>query len=401
MAPTLRRRTVLTAALLTPLVAACGRAAAQAPPTSDPWAQFDEYLRGLADAGQFSGAVLVTADGKPLLQTAYGAADRATGEPITADTLFCVGSMGKMFTAVAVAQLVERGSLAFTDTVGQHLPGFPPEIADAVTLHQLLTHTSGMGDIFGDEPVTEQNQTVAALLDRIRSQPLQFTPGSSSAYSNAGFVTAGAIVEQVAGRPYADYVREHVFGPAGMPNTAVRSYRPAEVAGMAHPHALVGPDGRPLDDGPGRAAPPPGAQLRDIGDQVQSGSPAGGAISTVADMTAFARALTAHRLVGVELTDTLITAKDLPPQVAATPPPGATAGPHPRPRTGDKPPGYGYGFGVQQHNGVRIVGHNGGTPGYEANLDIYPDTGRTAVVLVNQDRVLPPVVERSQDLLTT
>jgi CubicO group peptidase (beta-lactamase class C family) len=283
----IRRRTVLAATLLAPLAAACGTAGAAAPPT-DPWADLDGQFRALAGQGRFSGAVRAVQGDRPLLDAGYGAADHAAGELITPGTRFCIGSMGKMFTAVAVGQLVERGALAFTDTLGRHLDGFPPAIADAVTLHQLLTHTSGMGDIFDGGPVTEENHTLAALLDHIRTAPLQFAPGSSFSYSNAGFVVLGAVVERVAGRPYAEHVRERVFGPAGMTATEVRSYRPADVAGMAHPYALFGLDGQPVAPGPGE--PPAGSQLRDVGAELKGGSPAGGAISTTADMVAFARA---------------------------------------------------------------------------------------------------------------
>jgi CubicO group peptidase (beta-lactamase class C family) len=389
---------MLTAALLAPLAAACGTAAGTpgAPPASDPWADLDGELRALADQGRFSGAVRAGQGDRALLDAGYGAADRAAGEPITPGTAFCIGSMGKMVTAVAVGQLVERGALAFTDTLGRHLDGFPAAIADTVTLHHLLTHTSGMGDIFDGGPVTEENHTIAALLDRIRTRPLQFAPGSTFGYSNAGFVVLGAVVERVAGRPYADHVREQVLDRAGMTATAVRSYRPADVAGMAHPYALVGSDGQPLGPAPGPAEPPAGSQLRDLGTELEGGSPAGGAISTTADMIAFARALTGHALLGAELTDTLLTGRvdvPVPPR-----PPQAGAGPAPAPRT---PPRYGYGFLEQRINGTRIVGHNGGTPGYEAQLDIYPDSGHAVVVLTNQDRTIRPAIERTEQLLTT
>jgi CubicO group peptidase (beta-lactamase class C family) len=392
--PMIRRRAVLTAALLAPLAAACTNAAAAAAPP-DPWADLDGQLRALTGQGRFSGAVLAVAGDRTLLDAGYGPADRAGGDPITRSTPFCIGSMGKMFTAVAVGQLVEHGALAFDDTLGRYLDGFPPEVADTVTLHQLLTHTSGMGDIFRrDEPVTEAGHTIAALLDGIRTAPLQFAPGTSYSYSNAGFVTLGAVVERAGGQPYADHVREHVFAPAGMPATGVRSYRPADVPGMAHPYALFGPDGRPVEGPPGPDGPPAGAQLRDIATELKGGSPAGGALSTAADMIAFARALTGHVLLGPQLTDTLTTGKVDVPVVTAP----AKGGPAKAPLT---PPRYGYGFLDQRRNGIRFFGHNGGTPGYEAQLDVYPDTGHAVVVLTNQDATLRPAVQRSEELLTT
>lgn len=109
---------------------------------------------------------------------------------------------------------------------------------------------------------------------RIRREPPRFAPGSSYSYSNAGFVVLGAIVERVAGQPYGGYTREHVFTPAGMRDTVVRSRRPVDVNGMAHPYALVGSDGRPLGPMPA-AEPSTGAESRDIGDRAQGASPAG------------------------------------------------------------------------------------------------------------------------------
>jgi CubicO group peptidase (beta-lactamase class C family) len=404
------RRAFVSGLLLTPLAAA-GCANAPAPPAAEPapapdeWDGYYQYLRQLTDSGGFSGAVLVTRDGRPLLEAGYGMADRAAGEANTPDTLFCIGSMGKMFTGVAVAQLVEQGRLSFEDPIGKHLAGFPSEIATTVTLHHLLTHTAGMGDIFRDEPITEENHTIAALMEHIVAEPLQFAPGSRYSYSNAGIVTLGALVEHVSGRPYVEHVRDRVFGPAGMVDTDVRTYRPADVPGMAHPHTLVGPDGLPVKAGPrggDRSAPPTGADLQDVGDQVKGGSPAGGAISTVADMAAFAQALLTHQLLGPAMTGTVLTGK-----VAiggSAPPPGAdpSAGAG-RQRKGPppgEPPKYAYCFVDRRRNGVRIVGHNGGTPGYEAELDIYPETGHAVVVLANQDHARTPAMQRSEEILT-
>jgi CubicO group peptidase (beta-lactamase class C family) len=404
------RRAFVSGLLLTPLAAAgCGNApappASELVPAPDEWIGYEQYLRQLTESGGFSGAVLVTRDGRTLLEAGYGIADRRTAEANTPDTLFCIGSMGKMFTGVAVAQLVEDGRLSFEDPIGKHLPGFPSEIATTVTVHHLLTHSAGMGDIFRDGPITEGNHTIAALMEHIVAEPLQFAPGSRYSYSNAGIVTLGALVEHLAGRPYVEHVRDRVFGPAGMVDTDVRTYRPADVAGMAHPHILVGPDGQPVKAGPrtgNRSAPPTGADLQDVGDQLKGGSPAGGAISTVADMAAFAQALLTHQLLGPTMTDTVLTGKVA--MGSSAPPPGADPSAddgrqRKRPRSGETPK-YAYCFVDRRMNGVRIVGHNGGTPGYEAELDIYPETGHAVVVLTNQDQAREPAMRRSEEILT-
>jgi len=269
--------------------------------------------------------------------------------------------MGKMFTGVAIAQLVERGELSFDDPVAARLPGF----AHPVTVHQLLTHTSGLGDVFARYRDTPPPDDLGQLVAEIQAEPLAFPPGAGFRYSNSGYVVLGAIIERVAGVPYADYVRRFILEPAGMRRTAVARCRPAEIGDMAIGY-LRAPDGT----------------LRGNGDRVQVGSPAGGAYSTVGDMAAFADALLAHRLLSAPLTETVLAGK----VVTDRPVPGEDR--------------YAYGFADQTINGVRIVGHNGGTPGYEAELNIYPDLGCTVVLLSNQDGVLLPALRRTQEILT-
>lgn len=247
------------------------------------------------------------------------------------------------------------------------MPGFPPEIADHVTVAQLLTHTSGMADVLQHSGPTPPPDTLAAQLAQIAKTPLSFAPGSSYAYSNSGFIVLGAVVEHASGIAYPTYVHEHVFTPAGMSDTEIRVYRPADIHGMAHGYELADSS----------------AALRDNSGDVQIGNPSGGAISTTADLASFARALTGHRLLDPAMTATMTTGKV----------------PIHRPG-GPAQDAYAYGFEDQRLNGTRIIGHNGGTPGYEGQLDVYPDTGTTVVILANQDRVLVPVIQRTEAMLT-
>jgi CubicO group peptidase (beta-lactamase class C family) len=347
------------------------------------WRAYGEYLKQRAAAGEFSGAILVAKDGRMLLEQGYGMADRERGVANTARTKFCIASMGKMFTAVAVAQLVGRGKASFTDTIGKYVSGFPPETADKVTVHHLLTHTSGLGDALRRGPGTEPPRTIAGLMAQIVKESLQFEPGSQFGYSNSGFIVLGALIERVTGQSYAHYVHEHIFEPTGMTGTAIRVYKPSEIPDMAHGYMRVGPDGRPLPPGPGQSSAGQPGTLRDNGDMPQIGNPSGGGYSTVLDMARFARALTGHKLLSPALTETVLAGK-----VDSRRPGGP-----PEDR-------YAYGFDDQKINGVRIVGHNGGTPGYEAQLDVYPDKGYTVVVLTNQDGAMVPAVRRSEEILT-
>jgi CubicO group peptidase (beta-lactamase class C family) len=294
--------------------------------------------------------------------------------------------MGKMFTAVAIAQLAERGTLSFDDTVGNYLAGFPPQIAGTVTIYQLLTHTSGMDDAAlmrrPDRP--QPPHTLAGLLERIITAPLQFAPGSRFGYSNDGFIVLGAIIQRVTGQDYADYVRGHIFQPAGMADTDIGVYKPSQIPGMKRGYMLVGQDGQPLPSGPSGSEQGAAAQSGTLrgNDEVRIGNPSGGAWSTVGDLLEFAQALTRHQLLGPALTDTVLAGK-----VDTN-------------RPGPAKDRYGYGFSDRRINGVRIVGHNGGSPGCEGQLDLYPDRGYTVVMLTNQDQVLTPVLRRTEDMLT-
>jgi CubicO group peptidase (beta-lactamase class C family) len=327
------------------------------------WQDYDDYLRQLTDNGQFSGVFAVIRNGERLADGAFGDANREHGIPNSADMKFCIASMGKMFTAVAIAQLVEAGKLAFDDTIGRYLSGFPAEIADTVTIEHLLTHTAGMGDAAlrrsPDQP--SPPTTLDGMMQRIIAAPLQFQPGTGFAYSNDDFIVLGAIIESVTGGSYADYLRTHVFEPAGMDDTDVATHCPAEDVSDAA-------QGYPSEPG----------DRRDMG---EIGNPSGGGYSTAPDMLRFADALMDHTLVGPDMTETVL------------------AGKVDTDRPGSERDQYAYGFNDRQVNGVRVVGHNGGSPGYEAQLDIYPDLGYAAVILANQGEAAAPAMRRLEDLL--
>lgn len=373
------RRAFVGGALLMVLATTGGpvtrAAAAAAVPSREDWRAFHAYLKELAAAGKFSGAVLVAKNGRPVLNNAYGMADKAGNEINTLQTRFCIGSMGKMITGVAVAQLVQRGKVSFQDTIGTYVKGFPNEIADTVTVHHLLTHTSGMGEVPGND---HAQTDVDVLMKEIVKQPLTSEPGTKMQYSNAGYIVLGAIIEQVGKHDYADYVRKHILTPARMHDTFLGPWTPAKVKRMAHPYALFDTNGQwvgmPTMDGT-----TPEGELRDLGDQPDGASPAGGAISTVGDMLKFAQALQGHRLLNAKLTRTVMEGK-----VQGL----------------NKDSKYAYGFSDELRNGVRVVGHNGGIPGYWSELDMLPTKGYTIVILTNQDLALFEPLRKARTLIT-
>ncbi|MDQ3062430.1 MAG: beta-lactamase family protein [Acidobacteriota bacterium] len=190
--------------------------------TDNTMRELETFLDKLSTEDKFSGAVLVAKNGVPIFKKAYCLANKNTNAANNTETKFNLGSMNKMFTSVAVAQLVERGKLSFDDPISKHLLNYPNKsVADKVTIHHLLTHTSGMGDYKNEKffEQIDQRKTIVDLLPFFANEPLAFEPGAKFQYSNAGFAVLGLIIEKLSGQNYFDYVRENIFKPAGMNNT--------------------------------------------------------------------------------------------------------------------------------------------------------------------------------------
>jgi CubicO group peptidase (beta-lactamase class C family) len=180
-----------------------------------------EYFQKAGGFG-FSGAVLVSQHGRVLLRDGYGWADVRKRIPITANSIFDIGSGVKAFTATAIMQLEEQGKLKTTDPITNYFPEVP-EDKKQITLHQLLTHTSGLNfDYFYDEATLEDRAIMRDREKYIRSvlnHPLAFKPGGGRLYSNTAFSLLAIIIENLSGESYENYVREHLFKPAGMTET--------------------------------------------------------------------------------------------------------------------------------------------------------------------------------------
>ncbi|MGO8959019.1 MAG: serine hydrolase domain-containing protein [Streptosporangiaceae bacterium] len=311
---------------------------------------------------RFSGAVFVARNGQVLFSRAYGLADRERGIPNTLQTRFRIGSMNKMFTAVAILQLVEAGKVELTAPLGDYLAGYPNrDVAVKVAIRHLLTHTGGTGDIFGPE-FEAHRQELRTLGDYVQlygDQGLQFEPGSRWQYSNYGFILLGAVIEKVTGQTYYDYVKAHIYQPAKMTATG------SQPEDQAIPDRSVG-----YMKPPGTAKPVPNTDTLPY-----RGTSAGGGYSTVEDLARFAWALLGHQLLRPDSTQLLITGK-------VEPAPGAR---------------YAYGFeDGRDAEGNGSVGHGGGAPGMNGDLRIYPKSGYIVVVLANMD---PPTAQGIADWL--
>lgn len=318
----------------------------------------EAYIEKRVAADKFSGAVLVAKDGVLIFKKAYGLASRAYNIPNRTDTKFNLGSMNKMFTAVAVAQLAEQGKLSFNDTIGKHLPDYPNKIvADKVTIHHLLTHTSGLSDYFNskfEDSSRAKFKTVQDYLPLFVNDSLKFEPGAKWQYSNAGFMVLGAIIEKVSGQNYFDYVREHIYKPAGMTNTDAYEMD-GDTPNLATGYTNRVPKGMPT----------PTQRKNNIFLHVFKGSPAGGGYSTVEDLLRFATALLGHKLLNAKSTDVILTGKTNTPR-------------------GENEK-YAYGFFEEIVNGQRQVGHGGAFSGINAELRMYPGNGYTVAVMSNYD----------------
>lgn len=301
-----------------------------------------------AAAGQFTGAVLVARGDWIVYQAAYGLADRAQGIPNTVDTRFNLASLDKMFTGVAIMQLVERGLLSVGTKVGDVLPDYPQRnTAAQVTIHQLLTHTSGLGDYFGSPLLPDGLPGLDGLDDYFAlfaDEPLGFAPGSATRYSNSGFIVLGLIVERITGMSYYDYVRRNVFLPAGMTSTGSfaqdEDFLPRAIGYTTIDETDASSDNWPL--------------------LPHRGSSAGGGYSTVGDLFRFSRALLEHRLLSVATTELALAGK------AAT---------------GNPEMVFAYGFMDRMEAGHRAVGHGGGFAGVANTFSMYVESGYTVVVL--------------------
>ncbi len=226
----------------------------------------DEFIAPYVQDGRFSGSILIARGEDVLVSKGYGMANREHDVPNTPQTKFRIGSITKTFTAMAILQLQERGQLSVQDSVCDHIPACP-EAWQPVTIHHLLTHTSGIPDptCLVDERIVAswsseerlrvmelwsseyEQETIASwpsLVDtllRLEGQPLMFTPGTRHNYCNTGYVLLGHVIERVSGKTYAGYLRENIFEPLNMVNTG-HDHNQIVLKGRALGYRRVGPD---------------------------------------------------------------------------------------------------------------------------------------------------------------
>ncbi|MHB1936783.1 MAG: serine hydrolase domain-containing protein [Acidobacteriaceae bacterium] len=312
-------------------------------------------LDTLVRKDQFSGVVLLAKDKQPIFENAYGFANREARIPNTLRTRFRIGSMNKMFTAVATLQLVQAGKLVLDSPIGTYLPDYPNrEAAAKVTIRELLNHTGGTGDFFGPD-FDKHRLELRTHEDYVKlygNRPLRFEPGSKWEYSNYGFVVLGAIIDKVSGETYYDYVRDHVYRLAGM-NATGSEPENQSISNLSTGYTRA--DSEALH---------PNADFLPY-----RGTSAGGGYSTAGDLLRFAEAIRQHKLLDEHYTRLLTTGTVSTPNGAK----------------------YAFGFEESVSNGTTCVGHAGGSPGMNGEMEICSASGYEVIALTNID---PPAAQR-------
>lgn len=177
----------------------------------------DDYIGRLLKMGKFSGSLLIAKNGDILHSKGYGLANRELDVSNTPQTIFRLGSIGKQFAATAVMQLQEQGKLDVKDPLTKYIPDYPN--GDIITLHHLLTHTSGIPNLteFPEHRKTIMIPSpVEKTILRFKDKPLEFTPGEKFKYCNSGYLLLGYVIEKVSGKTYEDYLEENIFHPLNM-----------------------------------------------------------------------------------------------------------------------------------------------------------------------------------------
>jgi len=306
------------------------------------------YLGQLRDRGQITGSVLVNRRGKSLADEGFGFAEEELRSPNAPGTRFRIGSITKQFTAMAVLMLQDRGMVQVSHSICEYIANCPVHW-QPITLHHLLTHSSGIPDYtnFDDfAALIDTPATVEQLIERFRSRELEFTPGSRWKYSNSGYVLLGDVVERTSGRSYAEFLDQNIFQPLGMGSTGYDSNDPPV---PSHAQGYLQPGVKPVH-----------FDMSEV-------YAAGALYSTTGDLYLWDEALLGGRLISAELFRQMIA-----PQI---PCPGGCALP--------TDVGYGYGWFIAREAAQTYVYHWGHIDGFLSSNGFYPDDHRIVVVLSN------------------
>jgi CubicO group peptidase (beta-lactamase class C family) len=315
-------------------------------PATRAW--LDRYVDKLVAEEDLAGALVIAAGDRVLVERYFGHADSAQRRPIGPRTRFNLASGGKMFTALAVARLVEQGRLRFGDTLARVLPAVADrDFARGVTIAHLLSHTSGIGEFWTDEYERHWHEirTLQGFLPFVLKAGTRFAPGERCEYSNSNYILAGLVLEAVTGKRYEEVLAEQILNPIEMRSSGLFPFDDADT--LQAERLTRGPTGwRRASHG-------------------YRGSSAGGCLSTTGDMLRFGRALAAGRIVSDSMRAAMTT-----PRTEGIPGDGTS---------------YGYGFILESGGGTRSYGHGGIARGVNFEFRYFPAGDILLLAFSNQD----------------
>src|SRR5260370_27324953 len=185
--------------------------------------KLDKLLHAYAEYGKFNGSVLVAEKVQVIYKKGFGLADMEWNIPNQPDTKYRLGSITKQFTSMLIMQLVEQGKLKLDVPISTYLPDYPKKSGDVITLHHLLTHSSGIPNMTSfpgfDKNISRDFYSPMQLVNLFADSTLQFEPGKKFVYSNSGYILLGYIIERVTGKTYEQVLQENIFTPLKMNNT--------------------------------------------------------------------------------------------------------------------------------------------------------------------------------------
>jgi CubicO group peptidase (beta-lactamase class C family) len=357
-------KTALAASLLA-LLLSTPIAAGQGSPT-----QLDTIFAPLKTTTEPGAAVLVVRNGEPVFRRGYGVTDLRKLHPIDAQTNFRLASFTKQFTAACIMLLVHDGKLHYDDHLTDIFPEFPA-YGKAITVRNLLNHTSGLPDYedllmkqYPDTPEEKVPQIHDAGVLKLLEQQTsgKFTPGSKWEYSNSGYAVLAMIVEKISGKSFGQFLQERIFTPLKMTNTLAYEKGKNEVPHRAYGHSK---DGQSEKEGWRETDQSPTSAV--LGD--------GGIYSSLDDLAHWDRALREH---------TLLTEAEMRPALTPVRPTDGA------PRFDDGPAlSYGFGWFLDPYQGHNRMSHDGNTIGFRTTIQRFPDDQLTIIVLANRADVNP------------
>ncbi|MDX1479756.1 MAG: serine hydrolase domain-containing protein [Saprospiraceae bacterium] len=308
---------------------------------SQDWEMVEKYVQPLVASNNFAGVVLISRAGEVVYHHAFGQADAESGVEHTPASVFQIASVSKPFTATAVMALVEEGKLALADPLSKFVPDHTR--GDAITLHHLLTHTSGIPNVNGlpvYHALEQQTNDLPGLITHFKHLPLRFEPGERYGYSNSNYNLLAYIVEEVSGQNFGEFLSTRFFAPLGMDHTGHPGRHPREQVSIVPGYEAVGVNDK--------------QRARQINWSVKTGN--GSLYSTTHDLHRWTQAFLSGQVVSPESRDQMLT---------------------------EHTDNVGYGWFIRPRHDRPQFHINGRSPGYTAVISVYPQEELCIIILSN------------------